>query len=530
MPYKVFLVEDEIAAREGMRNTVDWGSIGFEFCGEAPDGEVALPRIEACKPDVLITDIKMPFMDGLQLSKIVREQMPWVKIIILSGHDEFEYAQTALKIGVTQYLLKPVSAADIADALTSLAVSLDQERTERESLKQLQSQAAYNLDLRREQLLLRLLMGGIPSGEAIEQGQHLGLNLVAQHYLVLLVKIELDDGSKPYDYDVYRHIEDAVLSLVGNNPDVLRTKMSPEELILILKGDDAVHLSEEGAFWTELIQKENADNAVCRLRIEMGSSQERLSDLHRSFSQALVRARNPIGASPAANSQPRELQIELPRIDHRRLEDYLKFGDLTNLDGFFESDLHLICEAALHSDLVKHYVFLEVILTVAQFLSDLGDECRLTPEIQEIEQTLQQLTSATQVEAELKRVVSDALVVRDAQANRERTMIIHQARAYIDEHFGDPELRMNVLAQEFNLSPNYFSTVFSQEIGQPFRDYLNNLRINHAKELLRTTDMTCAEVAYQCGYNDAHYFYTFFKRKTGLTPQRFRGQTQPPQA
>ena len=102
MRYKVFLVEDEIVTREGIRDNVDWRAAGFEFCGEAPDGELALPLIEESKPDVLITDIKMPFMDGLQLSKIVREHMPWVKIIILSGHNEFEYAQSAVKLGVTE--------------------------------------------------------------------------------------------------------------------------------------------------------------------------------------------------------------------------------------------------------------------------------------------------------------------------------------------------------------------------------------------------------------------------------------------
>ena len=90
MPYKVFFVEDEIITREGIRDNVDWQSSGFEFCGEAADGEMALPLLRTAQPDVLITDIKMPFMDGLQLSKIMRERMPWVKIIILSGHDEFE--------------------------------------------------------------------------------------------------------------------------------------------------------------------------------------------------------------------------------------------------------------------------------------------------------------------------------------------------------------------------------------------------------------------------------------------------------
>jgi two-component system response regulator YesN len=103
MLYKVFLVEDEIVAREGIRDNVDWKSAGFEFCGEAPDGEIALPLIETARPDVLITDIKMPFMDGLQLCRVIRERMPWVKIIILSGHDEFDYAQAAVKLGVTEY-------------------------------------------------------------------------------------------------------------------------------------------------------------------------------------------------------------------------------------------------------------------------------------------------------------------------------------------------------------------------------------------------------------------------------------------
>ena len=117
MAYKVFFVEDEIITREGIRDNVDWLASGFEFCGEASDGEMALPLLRAAQPDVLITDIKMPFMDGLQLSKIVRERMPWVKIIILSGHDEFEYAQKAITLGITDYLLKPVTVQKLQTTL-----------------------------------------------------------------------------------------------------------------------------------------------------------------------------------------------------------------------------------------------------------------------------------------------------------------------------------------------------------------------------------------------------------------------------
>jgi two-component system response regulator YesN len=129
MLYKVFLVEDEIVTREGIRDNVDWEAYGFEFCGEAPDGEMALPLLQMARPDVLITDIKMPFMDGLQLCKIVRERMPHTKIIILSGHDEFEYAQEAISLGVMEYLLKPVGVQDLHNVLQKIAIQLQQEKS-----------------------------------------------------------------------------------------------------------------------------------------------------------------------------------------------------------------------------------------------------------------------------------------------------------------------------------------------------------------------------------------------------------------
>src|SRR5579859_5692263 len=134
MSYRVFFVEDEIVTREGIRDNVDWQAHGFELCGEAPDGERALPVLQAIEPDVLITDIKMPFMDGLQLSKIVRERLPRTKIVILSGHDEFEYAQRAIKLGVTEYLLKPVTVQQLNQVLQRLALQLDRERKEQEAV------------------------------------------------------------------------------------------------------------------------------------------------------------------------------------------------------------------------------------------------------------------------------------------------------------------------------------------------------------------------------------------------------------
>ncbi|MCL2129541.1 MAG: response regulator, partial [Treponema sp.] len=128
--YKVFLADDEIVVREGIRNSIPWEKTSYSLTGEAPDGEIALSMIQDIKPDIVITDIRMPFMDGLKLSRIIKKTLPWIKIIILSGHDEFEYAREAISIGIDEYLLKPVSAQEMLKTMDKLAKQIDEEKEE----------------------------------------------------------------------------------------------------------------------------------------------------------------------------------------------------------------------------------------------------------------------------------------------------------------------------------------------------------------------------------------------------------------
>ena len=129
---KIFLVEDEFVVREGIKNNIDWNAHGYEFCGEASDGELAYPMIQKLKPDIVITDIKMPFMDGLTLSKLIKKEMPWIEIIILTGHQEFEYAKEGINIGVAQYLSKPISSEDLVREVNALALKIDEKNKERQ--------------------------------------------------------------------------------------------------------------------------------------------------------------------------------------------------------------------------------------------------------------------------------------------------------------------------------------------------------------------------------------------------------------
>ena len=144
---KVFLVEDEKIIRKSIKNNVKWEENGFEFAGEAPDGEMALPMIEKLHPDIVITDIKMPFMDGLELSDILKKKMPKIQIIILSGYGEFDYAKEAIKMDAAEYLLKPVNAGELKEVFERIKADLDRELDEKRN-KVTQQQDGMNMGTR----------------------------------------------------------------------------------------------------------------------------------------------------------------------------------------------------------------------------------------------------------------------------------------------------------------------------------------------------------------------------------------------
>lgn len=523
MSYKVFFVEDEVITREGIRDNVDWQANGFEFCGEATDGEMALPLLRTAQPDVLITDIKMPFMDGLQLSKIMRERMPWVKIIILSGHDEFEYARQAIKLGVTDYLLKPITVQNLQTALQKLTVQLDQERKERENLRQLQEQAEENRATLRERLLFKLIVGAVSPTEAIENGQTLGLNLIARYYLVTILKIELDDRTEQYEHDEYQQIQSVVLGLIEKDPDIFMLKRDWGDLVLIFKGNTQEYLEEAKDFLLEEIRQE-VENTRYKLTVGIGTTKKRIADICQSFVEALAQIQNSTHGDEPALNQPLE-RMELLKVDKSAVESYLYSGKREGFDEFFDAYILPLGETTLKSNLIKNYIFVDVVLAIAKLVNDLGGEVeKVIPELNSIEMIMSNIKTIEQLREQVYKILSTALAYRDCQPKGQYKDLIRQTKEYMEHHYTDPELSLNVVAAQANLSASHFSVVFSQETGQTFKEHLTELRIKKAKELLRTTTLRSADIGYQVGYNDPHYFSSVFKKHTGISPMEFRSQ------
>jgi two-component system, response regulator YesN len=525
MPYKVFFVEDEIVTREGIRDNVDWKAYGFEFCGEAADGEMALPLLQTIKPDVLITDIKMPFMDGLQLSKIIRERMPWVKIIILSGHDEFEYAQQAIELGVTEYLLKPVTVQNLHHSLKKITAQLERERKEQENLKKLQEQIEENRATLKERFLLKLVVGAISSTEAIEKGQLLGMDLVARCYLVVILKTELGDRSEQFDYAEYQHVQQIVAGLVQNNPDIFWLKKDWEELVLLIKGSTPEYLEEERDLLLEQVKQE-VKKTRYQLAIGIGAPKKRIADIYQSFVEALVSIQNADDWNKNGLEQPVD-RAELLKVDKSAVENYLRCGVKEDFDKFFDAFIRPLGETALKSYLLKNYIFVDVVLATVKLVNELGgDVDQVIPELNSIEIILANIKTIEQLREQAYKILSSALAFRDNQTNNRYAGVIWQAKEFIEHHYMESNLSLSEVASQVNLSPSHFSVIFSQETCQTFKDYLTETRIIKAKELLRTTALLAADISYQVGYNDPHYFSSAFKKNTGLSPTEFRLQTK----
>lgn len=240
---KIFLVEDEIVIRNGIKNSIEWEKEGYEFVGEASAGELAYPMIVKERPDILITDIKMPFMDGLELSRLVRKELPELKILILSGYDEFDYAKEAISLGVTEYLLKPVSSAKLLETLKGVSVIIEQEREERDLLKRYSEEMKESTEHEKMRFFGQLISEDLTMGEILETGKKFEMDLSAQAYEVILFKILTslkNDGSGEHLAEAC----DAVEELAARLPYVYGFQRGVDGWAFLMTAEDEAQMKE----------------------------------------------------------------------------------------------------------------------------------------------------------------------------------------------------------------------------------------------------------------------------------------------
>ena len=413
---KVFLADDEIVVREGIRESFPWDETPYTLVGEAPDGEMALPIIRDTNPDIVITDIRMPFMDGLELCRILRVQMPWTGIIVLSGYDEFEYARQCIRLGVREYLLKPINAEKLKEVLDKVSAQILSERKTLEHAASLRARMESDGRFLKEKLIGLFFNDDSTDDDArnvIKQLSSMGCNAEAPFYSVI------DAAFSPV-----RTGQEAAFGLAANSGGIVFASASRTGTRLLVLGN-TMEEAEERAY---------------------------------AFASSLVR--------------------ELERLDCTEIR--VGIGDIVDSPEKIINSF----KAARH---IRHLIV------------ERKDEHALILGVREM---------------------------GEVDEDKKESSVINEAKLYMLDHFSNPNLMLQDVAKEVNMSNSRFSTVFSQQSGQTFTEYLMYLRLNKAKELLRSSDIKNTQIAREAGYNDSHYFSYIFKKNTGITPTEYRAQYQ----
>lgn len=526
---KVFLVEDESVVREGLRECIDWQRSGFEFCGDAPDGELALPQIRKLRPDILITDIKMPFMDGLALSKLVHAELPETRIILISGHNDFEFAQEAIEIGVEQYLLKPVTKVSLLKTLEDVRRKLDGEREQKEYLRRFQQEAQEYEQYAQRKFFEQITSGALRVPAIYEQAKKLQIDIDAGAYNIILLTLQPRNAAE-YSQTLAERMEELMAYFLRYG-EYLLFRCNLMTYAVIVKSTPA-EIADATARCAQNIQRRCAGDPSLNWCVAVSTPVERLSGLARCYAEAhtVLSYRHLLPGqqilTPAVLEKPQTGDLALDTIDAAKVDpaivrSFLQTGMREEVPDFI-SEYFGSFGTALDSALFRQYIVLELrfgaILaarafgyTQEEFLKPFAQQNLLDMDVElpELKKTCA---------AYLRR----AIELREEESGNQNKSMLRRAVRYIDEHFTDETISLNAVARAVNISPNYFSGVFSQEMGQTFVEYLTEKRMERARELLRQSGMRSSEVAYAVGYRDARYFSFLFKKTQGCTPSSYR--------
>ncbi|MFX3632217.1 MAG: response regulator [Candidatus Pristimantibacillus sp.] len=522
---RIMLIDDEILVRESIRECIDWEREGYIYCGDASDGEVALPIIEREVPDILITDIKMPFMNGLELSTIVRQKYPQIKIIIMSGHDEFEYARSALRIGVEEYCLKPVSSVDILNLLQSVGDKIDKESEEREKLEKFKLRENVQASQTKEKLLNDLCSGFISTADAIHAATVLSVPLTASFYCVIITDIRLDsEGVLSASTLAYRLLTQLETSL---NMECLTYLRSVTEQVWIVKSNSKDELQDALLHLRQSEEEITVQAASSSFFVGIGGICNRLQGVHASYMEAEEDKywRKLANQNRCAfHDTSGDLYRTAIFLDRNKFIEFLKIGSLAQTESFVTGFCEGLTTIDWQSSSYGHYILNDLTLEVFHAAKSLYRH------IEGVEDSLQQLQSLIGVVRSWKEACDYLLKLcgqfrhwRMGAADKYADML-HTVKQYIHEHYNKEGLSLQDAATYVNISPSHLSKVFSQETGQTFIEYLTLARINKAIEMLLSTNYKSYEIAYKVGYNDAHYFSNLFRRVTGMTTREYRKQ------
>ncbi|HEX3023346.1 MAG TPA: response regulator [Lachnospiraceae bacterium] len=534
---KVFLVEDEVVVREGIKRNIDWEKEGYEFVGEASDGELAYPLIQKEKPDILITDIKMPFMNGLELSRLVKNEMPWVQIIILSGYDDFQYAKESISIGVTDYISKPITGDCLLKAVNRVREVIRKQREQEENMERLRYEMRENEKVKRQKFFSEIVSQRIPLSELLENAKKLEIDLTAKSYNTLLFRISLMEEESLTYSEVISSVKYQIMEHLDQMEGVFAFERGNEDIALLVKDMESDNLAKKIQDCIDYLVDVVMKQGNLEYFIGVGQEVSRLSELYKSYHEAsrafayrYILDRNMVVHSSRLEEYQitKDSGIDIKELDIKRLgksevSSFLMNGNEVEVESFIENYFNKMGDRNMESLLFRQYIAMDMYICCLTLLEKMGIEHDfIEKEHGRFSDVAAAFTSLRATKQSLQRIFLATIRKRNEVALGKYRGIVETAKDYIASNYAREDISLNQVAGCVNISPSHFSTIFSQEVGETFIEYLTSVRMSKAKELLRCSNLKSSEVGYAVGYKDPHYFSYIFKKTQNCTPKEYR--------
>lgn len=527
--YNILLVDDETDVLEAMKKKIDWEALGFCLAGTAENGQEALEMAEQLHVDVVMTDIKMPYMDGLTLCKKLKENYRNIKVVIYSGFDDFEFAREAVHLEAEEYLLKPISPKDMENVFGKIKKKLDEEFNQHRNVNKLYEYYRKSLPAMQEQFVMGVLEGKI-TGERLKNMMEMyELDLNAPYYVV--VNLYAEAAVKEQSEKTAQLLN---FSLRDMAEEYLKEKMSfycinyLDEVIFIFMLQEDKEI-ENVLYHVDQICKMGSRVLDVQVTGAVGQPCNSLDTLLSSYQEAktAMEYRTILGGSQVLyikdiEPNPQD-SVAFMEYDFQNLVRAVKIGDRKETDEAIQSFMD-----SLRNGCITPNQYQLICMELSTELMKIGRSYKLrTKQIfgagEHIPwQELYKHLSVDELESWLREICNNLRHTLRHERSDSTIRLTEQAKAYIGEHYKENDLSAETLCHQLNVSAAYFSTIFKKEVGLSFVAYLTKIRLEHAVELLRTTEDKTYVIAEAVGYTEPNYFSYVFKKQYGISPSKYR--------
>lgn len=541
--YKLLLVDDEPEVTEGLMVEVDWASCGFTEVRTASNGKEAMEIIERMEPDVLITDISMPYMNGLDLSEWTRKMYPIIRIVILSGYDEFDYAKQAIQLQVESYVLKPFSAEQISATIMEVAKRMNEEREERSNIQLLEEHYRTSLPILREKFLSSLITRKQTHENIFMKAKKYGLELEGEGYVVSIIAVNHSDNdneeeARQASYSLATSPDlDLKLFSVSNIANEIWTRHGLGKVFI--HQDQVVLFSVSSGVDSEpiMVQTQNALKEILQsiekflrfpVMIGVGTFTQDIGNLKYGYEAATVALdyRRIFGNNMIICIDDMEKRVHeklvFDELKEQSLVRTIKLGTEKELEEVVDGLFDEIARAQAPVYEYQHYL-LEMLSTVIKLtkMHEKETDDILSGGLGILKQ-YEKLNSLEETKIWFGERCSKARSLIASTRHHAYKQIVEDAISYTKSHYHESDLSISSVCAQLHISAGYFSGLFKKELKMTFGTYLLQLRMEAAKELLRTTELKAFEVADKVGFADPNYFSLSFKKYAGLSAKEYR--------